>query len=137
MDAQRLRDRIPGPHAWVERAVGILEDHLHAAAQGTQLRLRRVRDVDAVEPDLAGVGFDQANDHPGERRLPATALADDAERLARPQAQRRVLDGEYGGKRAPRAALLRKAFAQADRFEERRSFVHGATAELGNQQAAR
>ena len=98
-----------GPHAWVERAVGILEDHLHAAAQGTQLRLRRVRDVDAVEPDLAGVGFDQANDHPAERRLPAAALADDAERLARPQAQRRVLDGEYGGKRAPRAALLRKA----------------------------
>jgi hypothetical protein len=53
VDAQRLADHAPDRVAWVQGRVGILEDHLHPLAQRTQLPLAEVRDVGAVEDDLA------------------------------------------------------------------------------------
>ena len=49
----RLGDNVAHLHARVQRAVGILEDHLHAPAQRDQLAPRHAGDVLAIEQDLS------------------------------------------------------------------------------------
>ncbi len=69
-------------HSRVERAVGVLEDDLHVAADGPQLRGPQVGDVVAVEHDAAGRRLEQPQDRAAGRGLAAAAFADEAERFA-------------------------------------------------------
>ena len=55
----------------------MLEDHLTAGAHGEEARLIQLRDVDAVELDLAPVGFQQADEFLDEHALANATLADD------------------------------------------------------------
>src|SRR5205807_9967695 len=52
--AQRLADDSPDAVTGVQRSERILEDHLHPAADRSQLALTQLRDVTAVEDDPAG-----------------------------------------------------------------------------------
>ena len=54
MDDQRLGDDLLDAHARIERAEGVLEDRLGAAAEAAQRRIGQARDVLAVEQDAAG-----------------------------------------------------------------------------------
>ena len=72
-----LRDR----HARGERAVGVLEDHLHVAAERAELGVLPALDVLAEEDDAA-LGRDEAHDGEREGGLAGAGLADDAEGLA-------------------------------------------------------
>src|SRR5205085_1608775 len=90
---QRLADDPPDAVPRVERGERILEDHLHAPPQGSELAFAERRDVAAVEDDSAAGRPVEPQDRAADGRLPATRLADEAERLAAADRQRHVVDG--------------------------------------------
>ena len=92
MQPQRLADDLAGPLARVERGVGVLEDHLHLAPQRPHLPPREAGDLAPVEADRARGRLDQLQDRAAERRLAAARLADQAERLAAPDAEADAVD---------------------------------------------
>src|SRR5262249_50026987 len=81
MDQQGLGDNLCNTHTRVERSERILEDDLHVAAQAAQLAGSRLENVMAVEINLAGGWFDEAQEHPAQGRLAAARLADQPQRL--------------------------------------------------------
>src|SRR5260221_5010481 len=80
--AQRLANDITDIHARVERGIGILEDDLQLAAIGPHLGAGQLIDALAAHLDGAGRRIDQLENGLARRRLAATALANQAERLA-------------------------------------------------------
>ena len=80
-------------HAWVERRVRILKDHLHVLPQPAELLASQVREVGAFEVNVAGGGRQEANDDAPERRLAAPRLADQAERLPGRDGEIDAIDG--------------------------------------------
>ena len=77
----------------VERAEGVLEDHLDLAAVMQRWPPRFLREnIDAVEADLAGGWLDQAGDQARGRALAAAGFADDRDHLAPMDAERDVLE---------------------------------------------
>src|SRR5439155_8564813 len=58
-------------HARIQRREGILEDDLDAPAQLAHLLRSELHQVDAVELDGAGGGFDEAENHAAGSRLAA------------------------------------------------------------------
>ena len=95
MDHQRLGDRGADRHPRIERRVRVLEDHLHALAHRAQIALRQLRDLPVFEPDRPGRRLVQAQDRSPQRRLTATGLADEAERLAAQNIERDLGDGAH------------------------------------------
>src|SRR6185437_12057800 len=83
MDGQRLDDDARHRHARVERRERILEHRLDGPPRIGPAARRARGDVDAAEADRAAVDRLQSGDGAAERRLAATALADQSERLAR------------------------------------------------------
>jgi hypothetical protein len=77
----------------VQRREGILEDDLHPAAERLEVALAEIGDVLAVEADPARRRPVQPEQRPADRRLPASRLADEAERLAAANVERDVVDG--------------------------------------------
>ena len=90
---QRLADDVARRHARVQRAVGVLEDELHAAVHGAHAAALELRQVLAVEEDLAARGLHQLHDAAGHARLAATALPDQPQRLPPRNAEAHVVDG--------------------------------------------
>ena len=66
------------------------------AAERPQLGNAKLRDVAAVEDDLAGGGFDQPDDAAPKRGLAAAGFADDAQRFAILDRERHAVDGPHG-----------------------------------------
>src|SRR5215470_20426406 len=93
MDHDRLADDFADFHAWVERAVRILKDHLNAAAQGQQLLALGPGDIDPVIEDLAGRRTLEPQDAAPGGRLPAAALADEPQGLAAADPKVDSIDG--------------------------------------------
>ena len=91
--AQRLADDAGHGHAGVQRRVGILEDHLHAAAVGQHLLFIKGCDVRAVQQNLARRGLVQAHDGAADGGLSAAGLAHQAEGLARIEVEADVVHG--------------------------------------------
>src|SRR5690606_38498411 len=91
VDAHRLADDGAHGHARVQRAVGILEDDLHAPPERAQLARRERRDVLALEADPAAGGIEEAQGHAAEGALSAAALADEAEGLSALDVQRHAV----------------------------------------------
>jgi hypothetical protein len=80
MGVQRLGEQRLDVLPRVERAQGVLEDHLHAPAHvAHRLRLER-GDVGAVEEDLARGGLDEPEDGPAQGGLAAAGLPHQAVR---------------------------------------------------------
>ena len=83
VDVQRLADDLLDRHARIERAVGVLENHLELAPPRAQHRAAHPRDVLAVEQNAARRRLDQPHDGAAQRRLAATAFADQPQRFPR------------------------------------------------------
>ena len=82
MDLDRLADDVADGHARVQGGVGVLEDHLHAAAHLPHLLSGERRQLGPVELHRSGRRLVELEDRPAGRRLAAAGLADEAERLA-------------------------------------------------------
>src|SRR6185369_11682003 len=120
VDAHRVADDRADALARVQARVGVLEDHLHLAAQRPQLARAELADPLAVEADVAGGRLEQPHDAAAERRLAAAGLADQAERLALGDAQRDVVHGMHAGDLAREHALPdREVLLQALDLDER------------------
>ena len=101
MDDQRLGDDLLDRHARIERAEGVLEDRLGAAAKAAQRRVGRARDVLAVEEDAAGGGLVQPQHEIADRALARAGLADEAQHLAGLDRERDAVDRlQAAGRRA-------------------------------------
>ncbi|MNC99792.1 hypothetical protein D3C83_181930 [compost metagenome] len=72
MDLQRLGDDVAHPHARTERAVRILEDHLHGTPVAHERGSLQAQDVIAVEADAPLGGTFLQQDQLGGRGLAAT-----------------------------------------------------------------
>ena len=82
VDDQWLAHDIARRHAWVQRRVRILIDHLHLFPITEHLLLIEIGDILAMDSDLALGRLEQLQQCASHRRLAAAALADQAERLA-------------------------------------------------------
>ncbi len=81
----------------IERPVGVLEHHLDVPADGSHRPTPELRDVLALEHDVSGGCRLESRHHPGERRLPATTLAYETERLAGANGKAHPVDRMYAG----------------------------------------
>ena len=102
--APRLGDDVARRHPRVQRRVGVLEHHLHAAAELQQVLAAQAERVDAVEAHGALVGALQHHQCPCQRGLSAAGLADQAERLAA-----REVEGDAVERAQPLLAGVRHA----------------------------
>ncbi|KAG1241513.1 hypothetical protein G6F68_016661 [Rhizopus microsporus] len=107
--------------ARVERAVGVLEHDLDAAAYGAQRRPRQRAQVFATHHHVAGGGFDQAHDAARHRGLARPGLAHHADDFARVQGKAHA----FHRKRAVSAGRQRDR--QVFNLKQRR---HGSPLEL-------
>ena len=91
--------------ARVQARVGILEDHLHLAAQGPKGAGAELRDVPALEDHVALGRLEQPDDRAAERGLPAAGLADEPKRLSLADGEGHIVDGMDRPDLAPEHAL--------------------------------
>ncbi len=101
MHLERLGNDVAHLHARIERSVGILVDHLHMPAEAAQLASIVMGDVLALVDDAPAGGRDHAQDSQAGRRLAATALPHQAERLAAAQGKAHAVDRLDGPHLAP------------------------------------
>src|SRR6185312_13131588 len=85
-------DDLANRHARIEAGKRVLEDDLHAAAQGPHLAAGLVVDRLAVEVDFAGIGGDQLDQRLPERRLAGARFTDQSERFVPAQMQVEIVD---------------------------------------------
>jgi len=82
---QGLGDDPAHPPARVEAGIGVLENHLHAAAQGRHRAAGcGLRQIGAVENDFPGARRVKPDKAARDRRFAASGLADQRKRLAAP-----------------------------------------------------
>src|SRR5262249_48799252 len=110
-------------HARIERAVRILEDDLDAAPQRQQLLVLEPGKIEPVIDDLAGGRPLEQQDAAAGRRLAATALADQPQRLAAAQGKIDAGGRPHLPHQAARAGALGgpEGPAQAPPLQQRRS----------------
>ena len=82
MHLKRLADDLVDRHARVQAGVGVLEDHLHAAAHPPQLLTLQDSQVDAIEIDVPGGGPVKLQDGAPRSGFTAARFAHQAEGLA-------------------------------------------------------
>src|SRR5688500_4384299 len=106
MNDPRFSDDLLDPHAWIQRRVGILEDHLYPPADTLELSRVRAKDIFTVKQRLAGARLLQAHQGARHRRLAAAALADQPQRFAFVNREIDAIDGldETGLSPQPQAA---------------------------------
>ena len=80
--AQCLPEHLANGHAWIERAVGVLKHHLHAAIVSPQRLAAERPDIFTVEQDLPGIGLDQPHQRAGQGGLAAAGLTHHRQCLA-------------------------------------------------------
>jgi hypothetical protein len=100
VNRQWLTNDLLDVHARVEGAERVLEDDLHVAAQPPQLGPACPENVLAAEHHLAGISFDEAQEHAAQRALPGTGLAHKAERFSSLDRKRDVIYRAYLSRRA-------------------------------------
>src|SRR6201999_1004213 len=82
-------DRVP----WVQRGVGVLEDHLDVAADLAHLAAPQTTDLAPVEADRTARRFQQLGDRAAGCRLAAAGLSDQSQRLAGADRETHSVDG--------------------------------------------
>src|SRR5256884_331479 len=124
---QGLGDDLPDRHPRVERAVRVLEDHLHLAAHRPQLVLAEGREVAPLEDDLPARRPLELEDAPAGRRLAAARLADEPEGLAAADREAHVVHGtDDAGPPAEEPAADVEVFDEVPNLQEWRVVVHVA-----------
>jgi hypothetical protein len=92
--ADRLGDDGVDPEARIEARIGVLKDHLDAAAQPLpRLRLPRIRHRDAVDDHFARARRQQSHHHSRHGGLARAGLADECEGFALPDIEGHAVDG--------------------------------------------
>src|SRR5579871_5459277 len=81
MDLKPLTDDLADRKAWAERAIGVLEHHLHFAAHRADLARAERVDWPAEKSDVASA-FGQAQQRQTKRRLARAGLTDHANRVS-------------------------------------------------------
>ena len=94
---QGISDDLAHPLAGVQRSERILEDHLHLAAQRTQIATGAAHQFLALEAHRARRRRHQLQDRPAQCRLAATGFAYQAECFALIQGEADSVDGTYLG----------------------------------------
>jgi len=89
---QRQGDDVAHARQRIERGEGILEDRLDEARAGPAIH---VDDPLAFDGDIAGTGFEQAQDQSREGGLAAARFADDAQNAAGRHGEGHVVDGDH------------------------------------------
>src|SRR6516165_6457373 len=112
-------DRVGKRKARVERGIAVLEHHLYRALHPADGDAAHASDLLAVENQRAGIGFDQANQQPRRRRLPAAGLADDAQRLALADHEADTIDGPHDNAGAEPVAVEGKMLREVLRDQHR------------------
>ena len=121
VDDQSFLDRLADRQARVERRERILEDELHVAPERAHFALGDLSQIAPFEFDLAGVRLDEAYDEATRRRLAATALADQPQRLALVEREGDVLHRMHPRPGAPDEVRFDgKILAQAAHLQQRR-----------------
>src|SRR5205814_8927641 len=121
--AERFLDALAEPPARVQALARLLEDHVRL-----ELRLlgapagRDVTDVAAEHPDLTGGRVDEPCESAADGGLAGAALADERERLARPDRERDPVDGVHD------VALRPVVLDEVPHLEQRRVLVFGLRA---------
>ena len=127
---QRLADEVEQRHARIERGERILEDHLHLATQrpqlgGTQAAHLDLRAVRGPDEDLTRGGLDGSEDAARGGGLAASALADEAQRLALVDVKVDAVDrADVAHRLLPEALADRKELPQARDPQQRRVSNH-------------
>src|SRR5260370_2274707 len=128
--ADRLGQDIAHPHAGIETGERILEHHLHAAAHAAQTFGRKIVDPLAIQYHLAGGDVEQSQDGAADRRLAATGLAYQRQRLAARDLKGHAVHGiDPFGLAAEQAAADREMLLEVVDLEQRDT--HAAAASLG------
>src|SRR5690349_13083363 len=83
MNVQGFANHVLDRKTRIKRSEGILKNHLQLPASRAQLGRRHSRQILAIKQNAPGSWFHQSQDRSPERRFPASALADQTERLAR------------------------------------------------------
>ena len=130
-DQQRFADIIEQCHARVERAEGILEDHLDLAPERLERGTGHRRQIDhlplagAVQ-HLAGRRIDRPQDRARQGRLAATGFTHQPERIAFLDGETYVIDRPHVADHALEEALGdREVFAEPPDVEQWRDAVCG------------
>ena len=138
MDHKPFLDDLPDRKPWAERAIRVLEDHLHFLAERAHL-LR----PEPVDP-LADIGDrplarNEPQDGKAERRLAGPGFADDAERLAAPKLEGNAVDGFDVVHGAAQDALLDREpdFQVVGLQHHRRGFVYPGRLPFGSASRSR
>ena len=108
MNVQRFADAVGDGPSRVQRAEGILVDHLEAAAAGAKLGPRQAGDVFALEHDAARGRLNKFDDRAAKRGLATTALTHQPDRFARRDGEAHVIHGADEFLRAAKQALLNR-----------------------------
>jgi hypothetical protein len=134
-DLERLADDLRQGAARAQRAVGILEDHLHPGAHGPQLR-GEVATLDQYAP----LGrLDQPQQQPAQRGLAAAGFADEGQCLTALDGEGDAIHGAHAGRPRPNAqpAALGEGLAQIAHLDQGLGSGAHAAAPALTQQAAR
>ena len=113
MDGEGFGNDPPDAHAGIKRGVGVLEDHLDAAADLAEAPAAKRGEVDGafgkgwnvgfiargagVQPDVASCGPVQLEDGAADGRFATARLADEAKSLAIMDGEGEAIDGLDGG----------------------------------------
>ena len=92
MYLDRLGEHRVHRHAWVERGIWILKNHLEIGASGAQFLAAQVGEGTVAESDGALGGLDELQDGTAQCGFAAAGLADEAKHLALGQAQRHAVN---------------------------------------------
>src|SRR5438477_678607 len=92
MEMERFRKHVADRHARVERAVRVLEDHLHLAAQRAHFPLSQTEQVSSLEVNRTGSRLEQAKQQLACSGLAAARFADQRERFAGIELEADVVD---------------------------------------------
>ena len=112
MESKHFGQRLLDAEAGIERAVGILENHLDASRQSSALFLRQGSNIAAVQQDAPTSRLDQAYQRSADRGLATAALSNETKRLPGGNGKAHIVhSAEVGGRLAKQpgpAALARK-----------------------------
>jgi hypothetical protein len=101
VDSERIADDGAHGPAWVERAVRVLEHHLHSTPIRSQGAAAQPGDLLAVDEDMPRSDRLKAGDAARQRRLAAAGLTDEAERLAALHRQAHPVHGVHAADLTP------------------------------------
>ena len=119
VNAQTFADNLADPHAWIERCVRILKDHLHLAAHLAHRRSSQGGQILPLEGDGAARRHDQPDEAASQAGLAATRLANQSHRLAVLHIEAYAIDRLDVLVRAPQqAGRNREIFLQIPDFEQ-------------------